>query len=162
MARPPVKELTDRELEVMHVFWEHGEQTAAEARDYLAAAGLDRAYPTVANLVRILHEKGFLHAINGERPFRYRPARTYEDVSGRLLGDVVRRVFAGSRADLLTRLVEKSLVLYEEGIRLSRLCHAKLEEAEGKIELLLKDSRGEIALDAAGRPKKAPFTGGNG
>ena len=58
--------------------------------------------------------------------------------------------------------LEQSLVLYEEGIRLSRLCHAKLEEAEGKIELLLKDSRGEIALDAAGRPKKAPFTGGNG
>ena len=58
--------------------------------------------------------------------------------------------------------LEQSLVLYEEGIRLSRLCHAKLEEAEGKIELLLKDSRGEIATDAAGRPKKAPFTGGNG
>jgi len=58
--------------------------------------------------------------------------------------------------------LEQSLVLYEEGIRLSRLCHAKLEEAEGKIELLLKDSRGEIATDAAGQPKKAPFTGGNG
>ncbi len=58
--------------------------------------------------------------------------------------------------------LEQSLVLYEEGIRLSRLCHAKLEEAEGKIELLLKDARGEIATDAAGRPKKTPFTGGNG
>jgi len=33
--------------------------------------------------------------------------------------------------------LEESLVLYEEGIRLSRLCHAKLEEAEGKIELLM-------------------------
>jgi len=58
--------------------------------------------------------------------------------------------------------LEQSLVLYEEGIRLSRLCHAKLEEAEGMIELLLKDNRGEIALDAAGHPKKTPFTGGNG
>ena len=28
--------------------------------------------------------------------------------------------------------LEESLTLYEEGIRLSRLCHAKLEEAEGK------------------------------
>ena len=58
--------------------------------------------------------------------------------------------------------LEQSLVLYEEGVRLSRLCHAKLEEAEGKIELLLKDSRGDLALDAQGRPKKAPFGGGNG
>jgi len=47
-------------------------------------------------------------------------------------------------------------------VRLSRLCHAKLEEAEGKIELLLKDARGDLVLDASGRPKKAPFTGGTG
>ena len=58
--------------------------------------------------------------------------------------------------------LEQSLVLYEEGVRLSRLCHAKLEEAEGKIELLLKDARGDLVVDADGRPKKAPFTGGNG
>ena len=43
MARPPAKDLTERELEVMHVFWQSGEQTAAEARDRLAAAGLDRS-----------------------------------------------------------------------------------------------------------------------
>ena len=55
--------------------------------------------------------------------------------------------------------LEQSLVLYEEGVRLSRLCHAKLEEAEGKIELLLKDSRGDLVLDASGRPRKTPFGG---
>jgi exodeoxyribonuclease VII small subunit len=54
--------------------------------------------------------------------------------------------------------LEQSLVLYEEGVHLSRLCHAKLEEAEGKIELLLKDARGDLVVDAAGRPKKTPFT----
>jgi predicted transcriptional regulator len=106
MARPAAKDLTERELEVMHVYWRYGEQTAAEARDRLAAGGPDLTYPTVANLVRGLHEKGFLEPTNEERPFRYRPARSYEDVSGRLLGDVVRRVFGGSREDLLLRLVE--------------------------------------------------------
>ena len=29
MARPPAKELTDRELQVMQVFWQHGEATAS-------------------------------------------------------------------------------------------------------------------------------------
>jgi predicted transcriptional regulator len=105
MARPPAKDLTDRELEVMHVFWRHGEATAAEARDHLAAAGLDRSYPTVANLVRILLEKEFLEQVNAGRPFRYRPVRSYEDVSGHLLGDLVQRVFRGSREQLLVRLV---------------------------------------------------------
>jgi predicted transcriptional regulator len=104
MARPP-KDLTERELEVLHVFWHQGEATAAEARDRLAAAGLDLSYPTVANLVRILHDKGFVEATNAQRPFRYRPARSYEEVSARLLGDVLERVFLGSREQLLVRLV---------------------------------------------------------
>jgi exodeoxyribonuclease VII small subunit len=52
--------------------------------------------------------------------------------------------------------LEDSLKLYEDGIRLSRLCHAKLEEAEGRIEVLLKDARGEPVTDAAGRPKTRP------
>jgi BlaI family transcriptional regulator, penicillinase repressor len=117
MARPAAKDLTDRELEVMHVFWRHGEQTAAEARDRLAAAGPDLTYPTVANLVRILHEKGFLEAANAERPFRYRPCRSYEDVSGRLLGEVIRRVFGGSREELLVRLVgQRRLTAREQSV----------------------------------------------
>jgi predicted transcriptional regulator len=107
MARPAARDLTERELEVMHVFWRHGEGNAAEARDHLAAAGLDRSYTTIANLVRILHEKGFLEQTNSERPFRYRPARSYEEVSGRLLRDVLDRVFRGSREQLLVRLMEQ-------------------------------------------------------
>ncbi len=53
--------------------------------------------------------------------------------------------------------LEESLRLYEEGIRLSRLCHGKLEEAEGRIEVLLKDSRGEPARDQQGRPLTRPL-----
>jgi predicted transcriptional regulator len=91
----------------MHVFWKEGEATAAEARDLLDAAGLNRAYTTVATLVRILHDKGFLEPTNTERPFRYRALRSYEDVSRRLLGHVLQRVFCGSREQLLVRLVEQ-------------------------------------------------------
>ena len=40
--------------------------------------------------------------------------------------------------------LEESLALYEEGIKLSRFCHAKLEEAEAKIELLMKDAKGAV------------------
>ena len=53
--------------------------------------------------------------------------------------------------------LEESLKLYEEGIRLSRICHAKLDEAEGRIELLMKDARGDLVLDEEGRPKRVPF-----
>lgn len=39
--------------------------------------------------------------------------------------------------------LEEALVLFERGVKLSRYCSQKLEEAEKKIEMLVKDSRGE-------------------
>ena len=107
MARPAARELTERELEVMHVFWERGDSSVSEARDALAAAGTDLAYTTVATLVGILTDKGYLVRTRRERPFRYHPARSYEDVAGSLLGEVVERVFRGSREQLLVRLLER-------------------------------------------------------
>src|SRR5688572_9203100 len=97
MARPPVKELTPRELQIMKLFWEHGEMTAHEAREKLADAGPDLAYTTVATLVRILVEKECLRQTTSERPFRFVPAKTFEEVSRRMLGDLVESVFSGSR-----------------------------------------------------------------
>jgi exodeoxyribonuclease VII small subunit len=38
--------------------------------------------------------------------------------------------------------LEKSLELYERGVQLSRFCHAKLEGAERRIEVL--NERGEV------------------
>jgi exodeoxyribonuclease VII small subunit len=39
--------------------------------------------------------------------------------------------------------LEKMLQLFEEGIRLSRFCHQRLEEVEKKIELILADAKGQ-------------------
>ena len=38
--------------------------------------------------------------------------------------------------------LDESLTLFEEGIKLSRLCAQRLDEAEKKIEILLKDESG--------------------
>jgi exodeoxyribonuclease VII small subunit len=38
--------------------------------------------------------------------------------------------------------LEESLKLFEEGIRLSRLCNQKLDEAEKRVEILLKGAEG--------------------
>lgn len=50
--------------------------------------------------------------------------------------------------------LEKSLELFERGIRLSRECQERLSEAERRIEVLLRDNQG--------RPVVTPFeeTGG--
>jgi exodeoxyribonuclease VII small subunit len=36
--------------------------------------------------------------------------------------------------------LEKSLTLFEEGMQLSNACRQELEEAEGKVEILLKQN----------------------
>ena len=40
--------------------------------------------------------------------------------------------------------LDSSLELFEEGIQLSRLCHLKLGQAERRVEILLKNSDGEL------------------
>ncbi len=44
--------------------------------------------------------------------------------------------------------LEKSLELYERGVQLSRFCHAKLEGAERRIEVL--NERGELRTAPTG------------
>jgi exodeoxyribonuclease VII small subunit len=40
--------------------------------------------------------------------------------------------------------LEQSLKLFEEGVKLARICSVRLEEAERKVEILLKDKAGNI------------------
>ena len=52
------------------------------------------------------------------------------------LESIVRKLEEGDLA------LEQSLALYERGVYLSRFCHARLEEAERRIEVL--SERGEL------------------
>jgi BlaI family transcriptional regulator, penicillinase repressor len=125
MARPPARELTERELDVMHVFWNRGDSTAAEVRDELAAEGRDLAYTTVATLIRILTDKGCLEQLNRDRPFVFRPARSFEEVSSSIVGDLVERVFRGSREQLLLRLLEERRLSAKERAILEAILRGK-------------------------------------
>ena len=114
MARPRAKELTERELEVMQAFWDCGEATIADVRDEMAEQGRDLAYTTVATLVRILLDKGFLTQCNEERPYTYLPTRSFEEVTGNMLSDMLERVFRGSREKLLLRLLGQQKLTAKE------------------------------------------------
>ena len=50
--------------------------------------------------------------------------------------------------------LEESMALYERGLHLSRFCHARLEDAERKIEIL--NARGELepAPPSLGQPQE--------
>lgn len=46
--------------------------------------------------------------------------------------------------------LDRALELFEDGIRISRFCNSKLEEAERKVEVLIKSADGTL--------KEAPFS----
>ena len=59
-----------------------------------------------------------------------------------------------ARLDAIVRQLEDSelpldraLVLYEEGMKLSDCCHKQLEEAEGKVEILTKKAGGKMVAE---------------
>jgi exodeoxyribonuclease VII small subunit len=43
--------------------------------------------------------------------------------------------------------LDKSLQIFEEGIKMSRICSQKLQEAEKKIEILTKDETGKLKAE---------------
>ena len=53
--------------------------------------------------------------------------------------------------------LEKSLDLFEQGIRLSRECQERLSQAERRIEILLRDNQGRpVAAAFKEPPSEAP------
>jgi len=69
--------------------------------------------------VKIMGEKGFEEAL-----------KELEEIVNRL-----------ERGDLP---LEEALGLFEEGVKLSRYCHKKLDEAQRRVEILLKDEEGKM------------------
>jgi exodeoxyribonuclease VII small subunit len=53
------------------------------------------------------------------------------------LEEIVRKLEAGELS------LDSTLELFEEGIKLSRFCHSRLEQAERRVEILLKDESGQ-------------------
>lgn len=66
-------------------------------------------------------------------------AKTFETSLGEL-EKIVRKLEDGDLS------LEESLKLFEDGVKLSRECQERLNQAERRIEVLLKESDGNLAL----------------
>jgi exodeoxyribonuclease VII small subunit len=67
--------------------------------------------------------------------------RTFE-ASLEALEQIVRQLESGDLP------LEKSLELFEHGIRLSRECQDRLSQAERRIEVLMRDNQGRSVVNA--------------
>jgi len=74
-----------------------------------------------------------------------RQTRTFE-ASLEALEQIVQQLESGDLP------LEKSLELFEQGIRLSRECQDRLTQAERRIEILMRDNQGRPVTSAFNQP----------
>ena len=78
-------------------------------------------------------------------------AATDKKIEGPKKGDFERSL--GRLEEVVKRLesadlsLDEAMKLFEEGVTLSRECQKQLEEAEGRIEILLKKADGKIVAE---------------
>ena len=51
--------------------------------------------------------------------------------------------------------LDEALKLFEEGVGLSRVCQKQLEEAEGRVEILLKKADGNLVAEPFENPEES-------
>ncbi len=120
--------LGDLQLAIMRVLWERDEAPASEVyRALLAERGL--APTTIATMLRKMEDKGVVvHRTEG-RQFIYRPTIQEEQVHRSMVGDLVRRLFAGDSLALVNHLVREGDIDSDE---LDEL-RARVAEAESAL-----------------------------
>lgn len=95
MPRPESEGLTPGEHRIMKLFWQRDERSVREIVDTLADQHAV-AYTTVATMLKILVNKGYLELIEGLKPLRYRVRLTRAEARRRAFHQLVSRYFAES------------------------------------------------------------------
>ena len=108
-----MKQLTQKEEEIMERIWDHGPMQVRELQGYY-----DEPQPhvnTLATLVKILEEKGFLgHKALTARCFQYFARISRDDYKGGSLANVINKFFGQSYMSAVSALVKDEKISVDE------------------------------------------------
>ena len=119
---------TDFELEILKVLWRASPQTVRDIRDRLADAGRDNAHTSVITMLNIMVDKRYLDKEKVGKSYLFWPVVTESDISQKMLGDMVSRVFDGSAKRLMLNLIDGEEIGKHELIELRKLINRKVRE----------------------------------
>jgi len=122
--RPKSTTLTQQELEIMKIVWDHDTVTVRDVYETLLKQR-KVAYTTVMTMMKILEQKKYLKKNQADRAYVYRPAQPRRLVIAGLVREFVNRVFNGSAEPLLVHLVEQHDLTNEDLAEIARLRKAK-------------------------------------
>lgn len=126
MARAEAK-LTPAQLEIMNLFWEHGELGVAQVRQ-LISCQRTVARNTVQTMLKRLADKGWLQARAQGNAFYFRAARPRKSTLRGMLGQLLDGAFGGSPSGLVMALMESRRVSPAEAQRIRELIDGMQED----------------------------------
>ena len=125
------KKPTKSELEILSVLWDKESATVREVFDSLGSES-QVGYTTVLKLMQIMHDKGLVGRDESSRAHVYFPKLERNEAASGLLGDVINKVFGGSRARLVQQLLDDEKISASEVDEIKNLINkARKKEATG-------------------------------
>src|SRR5437870_1245998 len=113
MAGRKTLAMTDRQFTALRVLWEHGPLTVRQLMEHLPR-GDRQPYTTVLGLLQNMERAGLVTHEEEGLTYRYAPAVSRQEATGRLLHDFVQRFFRGSAEALVLGLVDAEALSPEQ------------------------------------------------
>ena len=121
-----MKELTDKEEEIMDMIWEKGPLFVREMVELYPEP--KPHFNTVSTFVRLLEEKGFLSHHAFGRNYQYYSTESKVEFQNRSLGNVISKYFNNSYMSAVSLLVEEEKLSLDE----LKALIAKVEQQKDK------------------------------
>lgn len=128
MARPASDHPTQMELLILKILWQRSPLPVRDIRAALAEMGRDIAHTSVITTLNIMVDKKYLKRTQQGNAFLFQPRVSQDDISQKMLGDFVNRVFDGSASAVMASLFDCSEIDEAELKELRRLINRKMKE----------------------------------
>jgi len=131
MVRPGSTHPTELELEILKVLWDESPLPVREVRARLEErAHRTLSHSSVITILNIMVRKGYLGRKKEGKSLFFTPKVERQHVAGRLMGDLLSRVFDGSPSAMVLNLIENVDLDAEEMGELRRLIARKAKEQQ--------------------------------
>ncbi len=98
--------VSDAELAILQVMWQHGAMRVAQIQEYVHKDGKNWAYNTVQTLLSRLESKGAVVSKREGRANLYQTCMTRKSFVNEQLDDLAHRIYDGASAPVMLAFVE--------------------------------------------------------
>ena len=118
--------LTEVELQMMNVIWSLGECTIKDVQKALPE-DRDLAYTSVATIIKILEQKGFLKSTASDKAHSYSSLIAKSDYEAASLRHLAKNLFEGDPSSMVMRLLNDSDMTMNELQSIKKLLDERLK-----------------------------------